>query len=88
MKIKDGFILRVVAGTNLVVAVGERSKEYNRMIKLNDTGKFLWELLKEETSFEALASAMIEKYEIDEALASRDLAAFLDSLRAFGALEE
>ena len=87
MKICDNFMLSEVAGMTVVVPLGAEST-FRNMIKLNDTGKFLWELLKEDTTFEALVSAMVEKYEIDEALASRDLTAFLDSLRSFGALEE
>ena len=87
MKIRDNYMLSEVAGMPVVVPLGAEST-FRNMIKLNDTGKFLWELLKEETSFDVLVSAMMEKYEIEEALASRDLAAFLDSLRAFGALAE
>ena len=63
MKIKDGFILRVVAGTNLVAAVGERSKEYNRMIKLNDTGAFLWKLMAEKDLTEAEVASLRDEIE-------------------------
>ena len=87
MKIRDNYMLSEVAGMPVVVPLGAEST-FRNMIKLNETGKFLWELLKEEITHEALVGAMMEKYEIDEALASRDLDAFLDSLRTFGALEE
>ncbi len=87
MKIRDNFMLSEVAGMPVAVPLGAEST-FRNMIKLNDTGKFLWELLKEETNSLALVNALVEKYEIDEALASRDLTAFLDSLRSFGALEE
>ena len=87
MKIRDNYMLSEVAGMPVVVPLGAEST-FRNMIKLNETGKFLWELLKEETTHEALVRAMVEKYEIDEALASRDLDAFLSSLRSFGALEE
>ena len=56
MKIKDGFILRSVAGTNLVVAVGERSRDFNRMMKLNDTAAFLWRQLERESTEAQLAA--------------------------------
>ena len=46
MKIKDGFILRDLAGKTFVVAVGDRSKEFKGMISLNETGKFIWKLLE------------------------------------------
>ena len=37
MKLKDGFILRTVADTHIVVAVGKNSESFNKMIKLNDS---------------------------------------------------
>lgn len=43
MKIKDGFMLRKVGGQYVVVAFGEASRSFNGIIRLNETGKFLWE---------------------------------------------
>ena len=42
MKIKNGFVLRVVGGESVVVPVGEMSKKFHGMINLNETGAFLW----------------------------------------------
>ncbi len=86
MKIRDGYMLSDVAGTPVVVPLGAQTSFHN-MIKLNATGKFLWEKLSADTTREALIAAMIAEYEIDEALAARDLDAFLASLSSFGALE-
>ena len=47
MKIKEGFILRQVAGTWVVLATGADTIDFNGMIKLNDTGAMLWNLLAE-----------------------------------------
>ena len=86
MKIKDGFMLSDVAGTPVVVPLGANTSFHN-MIKLNGTGKFLWELLQTDTTRDALAKAMIDTYEISSEIAYRDLDAFLASLSAFGALD-
>ena len=52
MKIKDGFILREVAGSFVVVAVGKRAGEFNGVINLNQTSAFMWRMLeKGATSF-------------------------------------
>ena len=45
MKLKSGFILREIAGSSIIVPVGERVKEFNGVINLNDTGVFLWNIL-------------------------------------------
>ena len=42
MKIKQGFMLREVAGNYVVVAVGEASKKFNGVINLNESGAFIW----------------------------------------------
>lgn len=87
MKIRDNYVLSDVAGTPVVVPLGAEST-FRNMIKLNETGKFLWELLKEDISHDALVAALVKKYGIDASVASDDLDAFLKSLDAFGALEE
>ena len=45
MKIKEGFILRNVAGSNVVVPVGQATVDFNGMMSLNDTGAFLFDKL-------------------------------------------
>ena len=47
MKLKDGFILREVAGQIVVLPSGE-DLDLNMMITLNGTGKFIWTLLENE----------------------------------------
>lgn len=81
MKIKEGFMLREVASQTMVVAIGEASKEFNGIIRLNPTGKFLWEKLKNESTVEELTSAMISEYDIDEATAKEDIISFIDTLK-------
>jgi len=66
MKIRNGFILRDVAGKTFVVATGELSKEFNGMITLNETGKFIWLLLQNETSKEDIVEAIMKEYECDD----------------------
>lgn len=81
MKIKDGFILRQVAGQNVVLPMGE-DLDLNMMITLNETGAFLWENLQEETDAEALTAALLGEYEVDAATARAAVDGFLAKLRA------
>ena len=53
MKIKKGFVVRKVAGENIVVLVGGMSKTFHGMIKLNDTGNFLSEYEVDRSTAEA-----------------------------------
>ena len=88
MKIKKGFLMREVAGENVVIAVGEAAIQFKGMIRLNPTGAFLWRLLETETDEAAMVDAMLEAYETDKATAEKDIRAFVDAIRAAGLLDE
>ena len=77
MKIKEGFILRNVAGNNVVVPIGQATLDFNGMMSLNDTGAFLFERLIEGTSKENLIEDLVAEYDIDRELAVKDVEAFI-----------
>jgi len=87
MKVKNGFLLRKVGEQNIVVAVGDESRDFNGIIRLNNTGRFLWEKLQNETTENNLVSAMLLEYDIDEATAKNDTAEFIESLKEANLLE-
>lgn len=86
MKLKEGFVLRSVAGETIVVPTGS-TLDLNMMITLNSTGKFLWERLEKGAETEALIAALLEEYEVDEATAKAHVAAFVEKLNSHGFLE-
>ena len=87
MKIKEGYLLSEVAGTTVVVPI-DPDHTFRNMLKLNDTGKLLWEALRTETSEDALVSLIVSEYEVDEKTAAQDVARFLTTLRGYGVLAE
>lgn len=85
MKIKDGYILRVVAKQNVVLpTIGDL--ELDRMLTLNATGKFLWERLEKGAEKDDLVAAMLEHYEIDENTARTCVENFIKNLEQYGFL--
>ena len=58
MKIKKGYVIRKVMGNNVVIATGEASRNFHGMIKLNDSAKFIWELLEAGKSTEEILTEM------------------------------
>ena len=86
MKLKDGFVVREVAGKTVAVSVGGGA--FRGMITLNGTAAFLWEALKEDTTEVALKDALKEEYEVDDAVALADVKAFISKLREAGLLDE
>ena len=86
MKLKDGFITHEMDGKQLLVGTGRT--RFAGMVKSNQTAAFLVDLLKTEISREQLLAAMLEKYDVAEDVASRDLDKVLETLRSIGALDE
>lgn len=87
MKIKNGFILRTVAGQNLIVPVGENTMNFNAAITLNESAAFLWNQLSEEKTEEQLLNALTEEYAIDSDTARADIKVFLNVLKEHDILE-
>ena len=77
MKIKEGFIIRRVAESWAVIPVGKAQYDFNGMILINQTGAFLWNLLKEDTDIEQLTNALCKEYLIDKNQAKEDVKAFI-----------
>ncbi len=87
MKVKKDYLLRNVAGSNIVVPVGEGSLDFSGVITLNEVGAFLWENLKEDTDLDGLVKALCSEYDVDEATARTDVSEFLDKLKGADLLE-
>jgi len=85
MQLKEGFILRTVAGETVVVPTGAQLQT-NMMITLNETGKFLWERLEKGTDEEALVAALLGEYDVDEQTARKHVALFVGKLNENGFL--
>lgn len=86
MKIKNGFVLREVAGQYMVIATGEASKDFHGMIKLNDTGKEIWQGLQEGLPVSEIAKSIQEKYDIEYEKAVEDTENFVEKIREAGFL--
>lgn len=87
MKIKNGFVRREVAGTYVVVSVGMQDNNFNGMIKLNETSNFLWEKLENGAERDELVYLMTEEYDVDTAIASKDVDNFITELKKVGCVE-
>ncbi|MDD4715821.1 MAG: PqqD family protein [Oscillospiraceae bacterium] len=87
MKIKQGFMLRQIVGTWLVVPVGEKVVDFNGMFTLSDSGAFLWKLLEENKNKEELLAFLLDEYDIDRETAEADIECFMAQLEECNILE-
>ena len=87
MKIKEGFVLHSVGDENVVVAIGKMTTKFRGMIRLNDTGAFIFRRLEKETDEKSVVAALIAEYGIDEATATTAATSFISQLEKAGVLD-
>jgi len=88
MKIKDGFILKEIAGSFVVVPVGDDLVDFTLMITTNETGAFLWNCLSQDRSEQELVTMLKAEYEgADDAQLEADVAEFVATLKENSVLE-
>ena len=83
MQLKDGFVLRSVAGETVVIPTGG-DMDLQMMITLNETGKFLWQRLEKGAEMDELVAALLEEYDVDAQTAHGHVAAFIEKLKEHG----
>lgn len=88
MKLKDGFVLREVAGSYMVVPVGKRTQDIPGVIALTETGALLWEKLTAGAEEPELVGALTDEYEVTEEQAAADVHAFVEKIREQELFEE
>ena len=85
MKIKSDFTIQKVGNSYIAVAVGETSKTFHGMVKLNETGAFLWNKLAEaDCTEDDLVEALLAEYDVDRETAARDVHRVIEGLAANG----
>ena len=89
MKIKNGFVLEEVGGSYLAVAVGDSAESFNGMVRLNGTGAFFWNLMKDrEITVDEMVDEVVKVYTgVTREQVAADVIAFEKKLRDANILE-
>ena len=88
MKIKEEYILQNIADKWVVINTNAKSVNFNKILSLNESGKFLWEQLENGTEAEDLVNALMEHFGIDEDLARADVEKFIRELKDLECLDD
>ena len=88
MEIKDGFVLKELAGSYMVVPLGSQVINFSSIIKLTESGAFLWRLLSDDKTVDELIDAMLSEYDVDETKARVDIEKFIKKLEDADLLEK
>lgn len=87
MKKNNDFVLNDVAGNWILVPYGENAIDFNGVITLNETAKFLWENCLEDVDVDLLKSKLIEEYKIDNETAQNAVDMWIEQMKEAGCIE-
>ena len=88
IKSKDGLLVRMFGEKYIIVAIDDMADEMHSLITLNETGLFLWKMIENGTSMEAMIAAMLDSYDVDEKTAENDIKAFIEKASQSGLLAD
>lgn len=83
MKINENFILKNIAGTAVVVPVGEAVNDVKGMITLNGPAEIIWKGLQNEKSIDCIVDEIKSEYDASDDVIRNDVDAFLNKLRTY-----
>lgn len=88
MKIKDGFILKDVAGSKIVIATGAQRINFNGVITFNDVGAEVFNMLDGTNSVEDIVSKISADYNVDSNRVKNDVEKLIEKMRKHNLIDE
>lgn len=83
MKLKDTFITHDSEGEQILI---DTSSSFAGLVRSNKTAAFIVNLLKKETTKEAIVEALYEKYDAPKEVLAKDVQEVIEKLRTIGAI--
>jgi hypothetical protein len=81
-------VTREIAGETIIVPIRNRVGDLDSIFTLNEVGTMIWQLLDGRTSTHQIAEAIQQAYDVKQEEATRDIVAFLESLKTAGLIKE
>ena len=87
MKIKNGFALKKIAGSWVVLPLAEQTLDFTGMLTLNESGRMLWSLLESGCCRDDLVAALEREYEVSHEVALADVDEYIETLAHVGCID-
>lgn len=88
MKIKDGYILKKVAGENIVIATGAARLSFNGIITFNEVGAEVFTRLDGTRTLEQIVDEIASIYNAPKNVIEADIKKLVEKMKNQGLLEE
>jgi hypothetical protein len=80
-------VARVVAGETLIVPIRSKVGDLASIYSFNATGSLIWKLLESPRTVTQLAVEVARAYEVEPAVAERDVTNFVSEMKSAGLVE-
>ena len=80
MRIKENLLLKKMGNEFIVVPVGQGIVDFKVVVTLNETGAFLWNVLKSGADIDSLTKALTAEYDVSTDEAYKDVQEFVKIL--------
>ena len=87
MRITGEYILREIAGEQILVPVGDAALKINGLVTLDEVGLFIWKCMENGKDKDAILHNILDEYDVDEERAKNDLDCFIKNLQEAGLIE-
>ncbi len=88
MKAKPGFVLRNVMDEHILMPTGDNIGAFNGAVLLNSVAALVWEKLQTPVSRDDLLRAVLDRFDVEEAVAAADLDGLLCDMKEKGMIED
>ncbi|MDD3280347.1 MAG: PqqD family protein [Bacteroidales bacterium] len=88
MRINKKYKVRDIAGEKIVIVQGEYGVDFTRIISLNQTSDWLWQLfIDKEFNLEEIKEALLSRFNVDAEQAVLDAKAWVDKMLEYDLIE-
>ncbi|MBR5202606.1 MAG: PqqD family protein [Clostridia bacterium] len=88
MKIKDGYILKDVAGAKIVIATGAQKINFNGVMTFNSVGAEIFNMLDGTNSVEEIVKKIASDYNAPIETVKTDVEKLINKMREHNLLDE
>lgn len=88
MKIKDGYILKDVAGEKIVIATGEQKLNFNGVMTFNSVGAEVFNMLDGTNSVQDIVNKIAEDYGVSVERVATDVENLIKKMKEHNLLDE
>lgn len=88
MRLKKGFVFHKIEEEYMAVATGAAAKDFNGLVRNNETADFIYRMLQKDVTEEEIVNAMAQRYDAPIEMLAADVAEIICQIREAGFLDE